>query len=80
VTGDPRPPVLYAVQAGARRSACRECGAAMAFVPGKKAGSYVPLSLDSPFAERDEQGKVVAAASHYTDCPNPKRFSKRTPA
>lgn len=72
------PPKLYEVPRDARRVLCRECEAPMVYVPGKKPGSKLPLSVSSPLVVRGTDGSVIMAPSHFTDCTNPSRFSKRS--
>jgi len=68
---------LYQIPAGTRESFCAlgVCGKKIAFVPGVKPGSRVPVSLEHPDAER-KAGVVVAAPSHFLDCAGANQFSK----
>ena len=73
------PAPLYPVPQSGDITLCKECGKRIQFIPSPKtAGKWIPLSLDAavnaPQADRTEKRM---APSHYTDCPNPRRFSKR---
>ena len=69
-------PQLWVVPQGTPIRRCEECNARICFVPGKNPGKRIPVSIDSEFAELDVLG-AVHGPSHFTDCPNPKRFSRK---
>ena len=75
MTDEPKPPTLYEIDHGRASRLCR-CGARIR-MSRTPAGAWVPLSVDSPLAEKDEGGVVMRAPSHFTDCPNASEFSKR---
>lgn len=52
----------YEVPPGPPHKTCAECGAELWFVKNPDTGKHVPVT--------------AAGVSHYTDCPNPKRFSR----
>jgi hypothetical protein len=68
---------LYDVPPDAPHSLCAfgSCRKAIAFVQGKELYSKVPVSLDHPDAVA-ENGRVVRAPSHFTDCAGANSFSK----
>lgn len=77
---------LYPIPEGTPHTTCKGCGAPIAFVPGVKSGSIVPVSLASPLAEHQTTvppvphektaRDVIAAPSHFTDCPAANSFGK----
>ena len=74
------PPTLYEVPLDAMPRVCGEggCKARIVFIRSPKAYSkHIPLSIDSPLAVRSHAGVVMRAPSHFTDCTNPDRFSRR---
>lgn len=69
---------LFDVPPGAKSVLCRDerCKRPIVFVVNEKTGKRVPVSLTHPDA-KIVNGEVVAAPSHYTDCPGANDFTKR---
>jgi hypothetical protein len=71
-------PQLWDVPPGAPIQQCRACSARIQFTPGKSQTSRIPASIDSPFAVWAPDGsRCLRAPSHFTDCTDPGRFSRR---
>lgn len=70
---------LYVVPASGEIKLCLECGRRIQYIPSPKTpGKWIPLSLDAAVMQPTPAGvEVRVAPSHFTDCTNPKRFSKK---
>lgn len=85
-----RPPLFYDVPSNTKPAKCKSCDATIYFVPGKKAGSLVPVRCDveggrPPFhvipGQMDLLGEpatpqVGRGLSHFADCPDAARFRR----
>lgn len=68
-----RPPRLYPLP-DKPPTTCRSCGARIVWATNPQTGAHVPLSLATETT--DALGRR-AAASHFTDCPHAKGWSKQ---
>lgn len=73
----PRPPTLYPVPAGVRGRPCKSCGMAIIFTR-TDTGRAIPLSIEHE-AARWEGDQVLAAPSHFIDCPQASSHSRPKP-